>query len=127
MSDKHTIDLSIDITLMTESKSRSWKPHGTSRTWHGVESVIVMTKIITTNFVPQHGMNIMVDGSLFQVQTIALAGFSGLKHVAHPVSSPNGPNLNTGFFTSNKALFKTECTKYIKNGWSSTTPHRQLQ
>ena len=71
MSDKRTIELLMELDVNTPSVSDSAK----------------LTKTVEANFVPQHGMVVMVDEIPFRVKTIALAGLSGLKHVAFPITT----------------------------------------
>ena len=66
MSDKRTIELNLDLEL------RGREEHQSS----------TLVKTVEANFVPQHGMVVMVDEIPFRVKTVALANLSGLKHVA---------------------------------------------
>jgi len=70
MSDKSVVELILDLELRSPVANE----------------ILKLTKSIEANFVPQHGMVIMVDEIPFRVKTVALANLSGLKHVAFPVT-----------------------------------------
>ena len=104
MSDKRTIELLMELDVNTPSVSDSAK----------------LTKTVEANFVPQHGMVVMVDEIPFRVKTIALAGLSGLKHVAFPITTKG-----IKFASKNKDLdkgkewFQSRVQHFHKLGWSN--------
>ena len=64
MSDKREIELNLDLELRAREDNE----------------VLKLTKTVEANFVPQHGMVVMVDEIPFRIKTVALANLSGLKH-----------------------------------------------
>ena len=71
MSDKREIELNLDLELRARQDNE----------------VLKLIKTVEANFIPQHGMVVMVDEIPFRVKTIALANLNGLKHVAFPVTT----------------------------------------
>lgn len=113
MSDKHPIELNVEIKFQNNSET---------------EKLTRLQKMVEANFVPQHGMEILIDGILFKVKTIALAGLSGLKHVAFPLSDRNSTFVNRSAFNNRSANLSENTSKVLnqynsaveafrKNGW----------
>lgn len=106
MSDKRTIELLMELDVNTPTVSDSVK----------------LTKTVEANFVPQHGMVVMVDEIPFRVKTIALAGLSGLKHVAFPITTKGikfaSKNKDTD---KGKEWFQSRVHHFQKLGWSNQT------
>jgi hypothetical protein len=76
MSDKTQIELQIDlVNYINETKSAT---------------DYRLTKTVSANFIPQHGMQIIVDDIIFVIRTIALAGLTGLKFAAAPYKTKYG-------------------------------------
>ena len=68
--------------------------------------VLVMYKKLYANFTPLHGMEIVDDGLVFEVRTLALAGLSGITHVAYPKIDPDHRTLVGDF----ESVRKTKVT-----------------
>lgn len=113
MSSKQPIELIVEIKFQNNSE---------------IEMLTKLQKTVEANFVPQHGMEILVDGIPFRVKTIALAGLSGLKHVAYPVNERSTTFVNRNSFGSktvslsennNKAInqYNNAVEQFRKNGW----------
>lgn len=103
MSDKYTIELSLEMRNSAD---------------YGYIDNVYLTKNVEANFVPQHGMTIMIDEIPFKIKTIALAGLSGLSHVGYPVKG----DWHLDFTTRNvsqrsKSQFQDRLNFFLKNGW----------
>lgn len=103
MSDKRTIELLMELDVHTPNAADSAK----------------LTKTVEANFVPQHGMVVMIDEIPFRVKTVALAGLSGLKHVAFPITT-KGIKFASKNKDSDKGRewFQSRVQHFQKLGWS---------
>lgn len=113
MSNKQPIELIVEVKFQNNSET---------------EKLTKLQKTVEANFIPQHGMEILVDGIPFRVKTIALAGLSGLKHVAYPVNDRSMTFVNRNNFGSksvsltennSKAInqYNNTIDQFRKNGW----------
>lgn len=104
MSDKRTVELTMELELRSREQS----------------DVLKLTKVVEANFVPQHGMVLMVDEIPFRVKTLALANLSGLKHVAYPVTTKGIKFVSRNDNAKGKDWFASRSEHFKKLGWSST-------
>lgn len=103
MSDKRPIELSMELELRSREDNELLK----------------LTKVVEANFVPQHGMVVMVDEIPFRVKTISLAGLSGLKHVAYPVTTKGIKFMSRNDGTKGKDWFSSRTEHFKKLGWKA--------
>ena len=103
MSDKHTVELNIELELRSRDQN----------------DVAKFSKNVETNFVPQHGMVVMIDDIPFRVKTIALANLSGLKHVAYPVTTKGIKFVSRNDNSKGKDWFTSRLEHFKKLGWKS--------
>jgi hypothetical protein len=101
MSDKRTIELNLDLEL------RGREDHQNQ----------TLVKTVETNFVPQHGMVVMVDEIPFRVKTIALANLNGLKHVAYPVTTKGIKFISRNDSDKGRTWFDSRSEHFKKLGW----------
>ena len=104
MSDKRTVELNMELELRSREQS----------------DVLKLTKVVEANFVPQHGMVLMVDEIPFRVKTLALANLSGLKHVAYPVTTKGIKFISRNDNSKGKDWFVSRSEHFKKLGWSET-------
>lgn len=79
---------------------------------------IKMRKYLEANFIPQHGMEIVDSGVIFSVKTIALAGLSGLKHVAVPQQIAQNRHLNKYSRDADEKWINETMKTFKNQGWS---------
>jgi len=103
MSDKRTIELNMELELRA----------------HSDNEVLNLTKVVETNFIPQHGMVVMVDEIPFRVKTVALANLSGLKHVAYPVTTKGIKFISRNNSEKGKEWFVSRSEHFKKLGWKT--------
>lgn len=105
MSDKRTIELNLDLELRGREDHQS----------------VSLVKSVETNFVPQHGMVVMVDEIPFRVKTVALANLSGLKHVAYPVTTKGIKFISRNDSEKGREWFNSRSQHFTKLGWKSAS------
>jgi len=105
MSDKRTIELNLDLELRGREDHQS----------------VILIKSVETNFVPQHGMVVMVDEIPFRVKTVALANLSGLKHVAYPVTTKGIKFISRNDSEKGREWFNSRSQHFTKLGWKPAT------
>lgn len=103
MSDKRVIELNMELELRA----------------HQEQQLLKLVKNVEANFVPQHGMVVMVDDIPFRVKTLALPGLTGLKHVAFPVTTKGIKFVVRGDATRGKDWFSSRTEHFKKLGWSA--------
>ena len=101
MSDKREIELNLDLELRARQDNE----------------VLKLTKTVEANFVPQHGMVVMVDEIPFRVKTIALANLNGLKHVAFPVTTKGIKFISRTDTEKGRDWFSTRTEHFKRLGW----------
>jgi hypothetical protein len=101
MSDKREIELNLDLELRAREDNE----------------VLKLTKTVEANFVPQHGMVVMVDEIPFRVKTVALANLSGLKHVAFPVTTKGIKFISRNDTEKGKQWFSSRSEHFKRLGW----------
>lgn len=104
MSEKRSIELSMELELRSREQNE----------------VLKLTKVVEANFVPQHGMVVMVDEIPFRVKTLSLAGLAGLKHVAYPVTTKGIKFVARNDATKGKDWFGSRTEHFKKLGWHAT-------
>jgi hypothetical protein len=105
MSDKRQIELNLDLELRGREDQQG----------------LSLVKTIEANFVPQHGMVVMVDEIPFRVKTIALANLSGLKHVAYPVTTKGIKFISRNDSEKGREWFSSRSEHFKKLGWKPAT------
>ena len=103
MSDKRPIELNMELELRSRDEN----------------SVLKLVKVVEANFVPQHGMVVMVDEIPFRVKTMALVGLSGLKHVAYPVTAKGIKFVSRNDSSKGKEWFASRSEHFKKLGWKA--------
>jgi hypothetical protein len=101
MSDKREIELNLDLELRAREDNE----------------VLKLTKTVEANFVPQHGMVVMVDEIPFRIKTVALANLSGLKHVAFPVTTKGIKFISRNDTEKGKQWFSSRSEHFKRLGW----------
>ena len=104
MSDKYKVELNIELELRSRDQN----------------DMVKFSKDIETNFIPQHGMVVMIDEIPFRVKTIALANLSGLKHVAYPVTTKGIKFVSRSDNSKGKDWFSSRTEHFKKLGWKTT-------
>ncbi len=104
MSSKTQLELNVDITNDSHKDIKR----------------VRLRKYVEANFVPQHGMEIVDSGVIFQVKTIALAGLSGLKHVAFPSHITENRHLFSRTREPNEKWLSDLVNQFKNQGWSVT-------
>lgn len=104
MTEKRPIELSMELELRSREQNE----------------LIKLTKVVEANFVPQHGMVVMVDEIPFRVKTLSLPGLTGLKHVAYPVTTKGIKYISRNDSTKGKEWFGTRSEHFKKLGWQAT-------
>lgn len=103
MSEKKTIELNMELELRARDEN----------------NLLKLVKVVEANFVPQHGMVVMVDEIPFRVKTLALVGLSGLKHVAYPVTTKGIKFISRNESTKGKDWFTARTEHFKKLGWKA--------
>ena len=103
MSDKRTVELNMELEIRVNVDNQ----------------ILNLIKIVETNFVPQHGMVIMVDEIPFRVKTLALANLNGLKHVAYPVTTKGIKFISRNDSQKGKEWFASRSEHFKKLGWKT--------
>ena len=103
MSEKRPIELNLELELRSREQNE----------------VLKMSKTVEANFVPQHGMVVMVDEIPFRIKTLALANLSGLKHVAYPVTTKGIKFISRNDSSKGKDWFSSRTEHFKKLGWST--------
>lgn len=104
MSDKRPIELNMELELRARQDN----------------DVLKLTKVVEANFVPQHGMVVMVDEIPFRVKTLALANLNGLTHVAYPVTTKGIKFISRNDSHKGKEWFTSRSEHFKKLGWKTT-------
>lgn len=104
MSDKRPIELNMELELRAREDN----------------DVLKLTKVVEANFIPQHGMVVMVDEIPFRVKTLALANLNGLKHVAYPVTTKGIKFISRNDSQKGKEWFTSRSEHFKKLGWKTT-------
>ncbi len=104
MSDKRPIELNMELELRARQDN----------------DVLKLTKVVEANFVPQHGMVVMVDEIPFRVKTLALANLNGLTHVAYPVTTKGIKFISRNDSQKGKEWFTSRSEHFKKLGWKTT-------
>lgn len=102
MSDKTQIEFTLEIVEDTRD---------------GIKKVR-MRKYMYANFVPQHGMEIVDSGVIFKVKSIALAGLSGLSHVAIPEHIRQNSHLHRRANYKDEKWLANLVVTFKNQGWS---------
>ena len=76
-----------------------------------------MRKYMEANFIPQHGMEIIDSGVIFRVKSIALAGLSGLRHVANPEHIAQNRHLNHRTKEADEKWLASIVNSFKNQGW----------
>ena len=105
MTEKRPIELSMELELRSREQNELLK----------------LTKVVEANFVPQHGMVVMVDEIPFRVKTVALANLSGLKHVAYPVTTKGIKFISRNDSEKGREWFNSRSQHFTKLGWKPAT------
>ena len=104
MSDKRPIELNMELELRARQDN----------------DVLKLTKVVEANFIPQHGMVVMVDEIPFRVKTLALANLNGLTHVAYPVTTKGIKFISRNDSQKGKEWFTSRSEHFKKLGWKTT-------
>lgn len=104
MSDKTQLEFNLEIVEDTRN---------------GLKKVR-MKKYMYANFIPQHGMEIVDSGVIFKVKSIALAGLSGLTHVALPEHIRQNSHLHRRSNHPDEKWLVNLVNSFKNQGWTVT-------